>query len=431
MHDLRDIRNNPDQFLRGMLRRGLDFNLDDLLEPDRRKRDITTKLDEMRQRRNVVSKQIGDKRKLKEDSSDLEIEMRQLGSDMKAGEEEERELEGKLRQLLLNLPNIPSDLTPDGKSEADNVVLRHWGEIPTYDFELMDHLDLANRLGILDFTRGGKITGSGFPLWHNSGALLERALINFMLDIQTVEHGYIEMSTPLMANRESMLGSGQIPKLEDDMYHCENEDLFLIPTSEVTLINQHRGELLREEDLPLKYAAYSPCFRREAGAYGSTTRGFLRTHQFNKVELVRFERPEDSDKVWEEMIGHAEEILRRLELPYRIVQLCSGDLTFNSKVCCDIEIWAPADGGKWLEASSISNCGDFQARRAGIRYRPTGGGKARFPHILNGSGLATSRLLVALLETYQTEEGSLAIPPVLRPYMHGKTVVTAADSRNA
>ncbi|MBT3231181.1 MAG: serine--tRNA ligase [Calditrichaeota bacterium] len=427
MHDLREIRNNPEQFLEGMSRREPDFNLDELLEMDQKKREITQKLDEMRQMRNSVSKQIGQKRKAKEESSDLETEMRQLGKDMKAGEEEERELDQNLRQLLLSWPNIPSDLTPIGKSEADNVVKRNWGEIPTFDFELNDHLDVANRLGMLDFTRGGKIAGSGFPLWRNAGALLERALINFMLDVQTVEHGYTEMLTPLMANRDSMLGSGQIPKLEDDMYLCEKEDLFLIPTAEVTLVNQYRGEILNEEDLPLKFAAYSPCFRREGGAYGSTTRGFLRTHQFNKVELVRFERPEEADEVWEEMIGHAEEILRRLELPYRILQLCSGDLTFNSKVCCDIEIWAPADGGKWVEASSISNCGEFQSRRAGIKYRPKGGGKARFPHILNGSGLATSRLLVALLETYQTEEGSLAIPPVLRPYMHGQTVVTATN----
>ncbi len=427
MHDLREIRNNPDEFSKRMARREPDFNPDDLLELDRKKREITLKLDQMRQRRNSVSKQIGQKRKAREDSAAFEAEMRQLGSEMKSGEEEERDLEQKLRQLLLNLPNLPSDSTPDGKSEADNVVLRTWGEIPTYDFELKDHLDVANRLGMLDFNRGGKIAGSGFPVWRNAGALLERALINFMLDVQTVEHGYVEMLTPLLANRESMLGSGQIPKLEDDMYLCEREDLFLIPTSEVTLINQYRGEILKDEELPLKFAAYSPCFRREGGAYGSTTRGFLRTHQFNKVELVRFERPEQADEVWVEMIGHAEEILRRLELPYRIVQLCTGDLTFNSKVCCDIEIWAPADGGKWLEASSISNCGDFQARRASIRYRPKGGGKARYPHILNGSGLATSRLLVALLETYQTEEGSLAIPPVLRPYMHGQTVVTATS----
>jgi len=234
--------------------------------------------------------------------------------------------------------------------------------------------------------------------------------------------------TPFVGNRATMEGSAQIPNLEDDMYHCERDDLFLIPTSEVTLINLHRGEIIPGAELPLKYVAYSPCFRREAGAYGHATRGFQRVHQFNKVEMVRFERPEDSYPAWDEMCLQAEEVLRRLELHYRVVQLCAGDMSFQAAACYDLEVWAPADGGRWLEVSSVSNCEDFQARRADIRFRPTGGGKTRYPHIINGSGLATSRLMVALLETYQTEEGSLAVPPVLRRYMRGMTVITASES---
>ncbi len=426
MHDIRYIRQNPDDFKKAMTRRGLDVDVNEILNMDDEKRNLTTKLDNMRRERNEVSKQIGMKRKAGEKSDDLETAMRELGQEVKAGEERERQLDADTRLWLQKLPNIPADSTPEGLTEKENVVERFWGEMPEYDFEVKSHLDVAERLGILDFQRGGKITGSGFPVWSGAGARLERALINFMLHVQTREHGYREMMTPFLANRESMLGSGQIPKLEDDMYCCERDDLFLIPTSEVALVNMHRGEILKEDQLPIKYVAYSPCFRREGGSYGQMTRGFLRTHQFNKVEMVRFEHPDNSEAVWLEMTGHAEEIIRRLDLHYRVVHLCAGDISFNAAECYDLEVYAPADGGKWLEVSSITNCRDFQARRANIRFKPKGG-KAQYPHILNGSGLATSRIMVALLETYQTEEGSVIIPPVLRPFMDGETVITGKD----
>ncbi len=430
MHDIREIREDPERFQRGLQRRGEEFDVQGLLELDAARRELTKELDKLRQERNSVSKQIGRSKRAGQDTFDLEAEMRRLGEELKAGEAREREQGAVLRGRLFEIPNMPADSIPDGMSESDNEEVRRWGEPPRFEFEPGDHLAVAERLGILDFKRGGKVTGSGFPVWSGAGAAIERALINFMLDLQTKEHGYREMMTPFAANRDSMLGSGQIPHLEDDMYLIEKDDLFLIPTSEVTLINLHRDEIIPESCLPLKYAAYSPCFRREAGAYGHTTRGFLRVHQFNKVELVRFERPDDSARALEEIVRHAEAVLQRLELHYRVVKLCAGELGFNASICYDLDVWAPAEGGRWLEVSSCSNCEDFQARRAGIRFRPGGGGKTEYVHILNGSGLATSRLMVALLETYQTDEGSLAIPPVLRPYLGGLTVVTATDEEN-
>lgn len=427
MHDIKQIRLDPERFRRGLERRGETPALDAVLDLDRRRRDLIGRLDAMRARRNAVSKEIGAGRQVGADTSVLEAEMRSLGRDIRTGETEERELEKGLEELLLNIPNLPADSTPDGGDASANIIARTWGDPALNDFPMLDHLDIAERLAMLDFKRGGKITGSGFPVWTGSGAGLERALINFLLDLQTRRHGYREMMTPFVASRESMRASGQIPRLEDEMYHCEREDLFLIPTSEVTLVNLHRGEMLSEADLPIRYAAYSPCFRRER-AYGKDTRGFLRVHQFNKVELVRFERPEDSYAALDELVGHAEIALQRLELSYRVVRLCAGDMGFNAAACYDLEVWAPVTK-RWLEVSSCSNCEDFQARRASIRFRRRGSGKSEFVHTLNGSGLATSRLLVALLETFQTDEGSLAIPPALRGYMGGQTVVTVAASK--
>jgi seryl-tRNA synthetase len=385
----------------------------------------------MRRERNEVSGKIGVLKKRGDDAEPLEAQMKALGDRIGSDENELRILDPELDSILLRIPNLPSDDTPEGTGSQQNAVVSTWGEAPKYDFELRDHLEVSERLEILDFSRGSKVTGSGFPVWSGEGARLERALLNFMLDLHTSRHGYREMMTPFLANYDSMLGSGQIPRLEDDMYRCartvksddEKDDLFLIPTSEVTLVNLHRDEIIPEEKLPLKYAAYSPCFRREAGAYGRLTRGFLRVHQFNKVELVRFERPEDSDAALVELVTHAQEVLKQLELHHRVVQLCAGDLGFNARTCYDLEVWAPGEK-QWLEVSSCSNCGAFQARRAQIRFRPGGGGKTEFLHTLNGSGLATSRLMVALLETYQTEEGSLVIPPALRPFMDGRTAIT-------
>lgn len=424
MHDIKLIRNDPQQFHQKLLIRKVDVDVERILEMDVQQRALIGQLDEMRQLRNSLSKKVGSERKSGKDTTELQAEIRVLGTNIKDGEVEEKRLSEQIRDVLLDLPNLPSESTPIGANETENVVISKWGKIPTFEFELQDHLSVAERLNILDFKRGGKITGSGFPVWSGAGAKLERALINFMLDLQTGEHGYREMMTPLLSNRESMLGTGQIPHLEDDMYLCEKDDLFLIPTSETMLVNLHRSEIIPEEDLPIRYAAYTPCFRREAGSWGKDTRGFQRTHQFNKIEMVRIERPEKSEQALKELIQHATEVLKRLELPYRLVQLCSGDLPFQASTCYDLEVWAPADGGRWLEVSSCSDCDSFQARRASIRYRNKDG-KVDFVHTLNGSGLATSRVLVALIESYQTEEGSLAIPPVLRPYMNDMSVIMA------
>ncbi|MDP8228468.1 MAG: serine--tRNA ligase [Candidatus Electryoneaceae bacterium] len=426
MHSIKDIRQDPEEFRKQLLRRNETVDVDELLELDRKRRELTSQLDELRRMRNTVSKKIGGAKKSGQDTEDLQVKMRMLGEGLKVGEIEEKRLAEAIYQRLMAIPNIPDDSTPEGADSRENVVVAHWGEPPTFDFDLLDHLTLAEQLGILDFPRGGKITGSGFPVWSGAGALLERALLNFMLDIQTREHGYREMITPFLGNRESMIGSGQIPHLEDDMYHCDKDDLFLIPTSEVMLVNLHRGEILSEDQLPIRYTANSPCFRREAGSWGRDTRGFQRTHQFNKVEMVRLEKPEDAGEALEQLIRHAETILRRLDLHYRTVHLCGGDLPFQASTCYDLEVWAPADGGRWLEVSSCSNCGTFQAQRASIRYRPKTG-KTEYVHTLNGSGLATSRLMVALIETYQTEEQSFAIPPVLRPYMGGISAITVSE----
>lgn len=423
MHDIKAIRQDPEKFRTGLLRRGETHGVDQLLDLEKQRREVISRLDEMRAQRNAASKAIGDGRKSGQDTSAQEAEVRAAGDAIKGAEARERELDAEIEQILLAIPNLPDASTPDGRDASGNIVVRSWGSSPTFDFALLDHLELAERLEILDFKRGGKMSGSGFPVWSGLGAKLERALINLFLDTQTGKHGYREMMTPFVATRESLQASGQIPRLEDDMYQCERDGLYLIPTSEVTLVNLHRGETLETGELPIKYAAYSPCFRREAGTYGKDTRGFQRVHQFNKVEMVRFTRPSESWDALEEMVGNAEAVLQALELPYRLLRLCAGDMGFNAAACYDLEVWAPATG-KWLEVSSCSNCTDFQARRGNIRYRNPETGKLEFVHTLNGSGLATSRVFVALLENYQTSEGWIAIPPALRPYMGGLTAIT-------
>ena len=317
---------------------------------------------------------------------------------------------------------MPHKTTPRGKDASENVETKRWGKIPEFDFKPLSHLELGERLDILDFKRGGKVTGSGFPVYKGDGARLERALINFMLDVHIEKHGYTEVFPPFLANRASMFGTGQLPKLEDDMYYAPKDDLFLIPTAEVPVTNLHRDEILEGDDLPIKYVAYSACFRREAGSYGKETHGFLRVHQFNKVEMVNFVRPEDSYERHEQLLKEATDILEMLEIPYRVLLLCSGDLSFAAAKCYDIETWSPYEQ-KWLEASSVSNFEDFQARRANIRFRPEKGAKPQFVHTLNGSGLATSRLMVSLMETYQTDEGTIVIPEPLRKYMGGQSII--------
>jgi seryl-tRNA synthetase len=332
------------------------------------------------------------------------------------------ELDQSIFDELIKIPNMPHATTPTGKDASENVEIKIWGEIPEFDFKILNHVELGERLNILDFPRGGKVTGSGFPVYKGMGATLERALINFMIDFHLKNHKYTEIFPPFVANRESMFGTGQLPKLIDDMYFCEKDDLFLIPTAEVPVTNLHRDEILSGDELPIKYVAYSACFRREAGSYGRDTRGFLRVHQFNKVEMVNFVHPEESEKVHEVMLSEATEILEALNIPYRVLLLCSGDLSFAAAKCYDIETWSPAEN-KWLEVSSVSNFMDFQARRANIRFRSEKGAKPQFVHTLNGSGLATSRLMVSLLENNQTDEGTIMVPEALIPYMHGKSVI--------
>ncbi|MFC2149979.1 serine--tRNA ligase [Calditrichota bacterium] len=433
MHDIKEIAKNPESFADALKRRNHQIDIHYLVSLHDQVRKIAGDIDNLRARRNEVSQLIGESKRNKNSDIDVSVlstESKEIGVSLKQLEDKRVDIESMLNDELLHIPNLPSINTPDGLSAKDNVLVREAGAKQVFEFTPRDHLEIAERLNLLDFPRGGKITGSGFPIWTGWGAKLERALLNFMLDLHTFEHGYQEMMTPFMANRASMTGTGQIPHLEDDMYRMEKDDLFMIPTSEVTLVNLHRDDLLNESDLPLKYVAYSPNFRREAGAYGAATRGFLRVHQFNKVELVRFEKPERSSEVLEEIVSHATRILDLLEIPYRVLKLCAGDMAFQAAMCYDIEVWAPGtEGGKYLETSSCSNCEDFQSRRANIRYRPFGGGKPVYPHTLNGSALATSRLLVAILENYQTEEGSLIVPEVLRKYLNGQTVITAETEK--
>jgi seryl-tRNA synthetase len=417
MLDIQLIRDDPDKVIAGLKRKGVEGDVYGIWELDKEWRTLLSKTDLLRHERNTVSKEISVLAKQGKDFSDIRERMKQIAEDIKTQEDRIRESETSIHDKMLWLPNLPHETAPDGLSSEDNVEVRRWGEdLRTFDFPLKDHLELGKSLDILDFPRGSKIAGSGFPLYKGFGASLERALLNFMLDTQVKERGYREVFPPFMVNRDSMIGTGQLPKLANDMYHCPVDDLFLIPTAEVPITNIHRDEILLEERLPIRYAGYTACFRREAGSYGKETRGFLRVHQFNKVELVKFVHPEKSYEELELLLQDAENILRKLEIPYRVVELCAGDLSFAAAKCYDIEVWAPGEKA-WLEASSCSNFEDFQARRMNIRYRTKDTKKTNFVHTLNGSGLATSRLMVALLENYQTDEGTIAVPEVLRPYL--------------
>ena len=342
--------------------------------------------------------------------------MRQVGDKIKSLEQKANGYKEKLDTSLLELPNLPHESVPEGKNEKNNKIIREWGKPKKQNFEIKSHMELGEKLGLFDFERAAKISGSGFPLYTDKGAKLERALINYMLDVQTEEHGYTEIFPPFLVRSSSATTTGQLPKFSEDMYPSEKDGLWLIPTSEVPLTNIHMDEILSEDQLPICYSAYSACFRREAGSYGKETRGLLRLHQFNKVELVQFVKPEESYKVLELLTGHAETILQSLGLQYRVVELCTGDLSFSAAKCYDLELWASGEG-KWLEVSSCSNFEDFQARRGNIRFRRNSDKKVEFVHTLNGSGVATPRLLVALLETYQNADGSISIPDPLQPYM--------------
>lgn len=423
MLDIKFIRENPDLIKRGIEAKNEMGDVDHLLRLDAERRRIIFEVEEKKKQRNENSRLVSKYKKDGKDTDEVIAKTKEISEQIKEMDHRLAELENEIHDALSRIPNMPHSSTPVGKDASDNVQIKSWGELPEFDFEPLDHLRLGERLDILDFKRGGKISGSGFPVYKGLGARLERALINFMLDVHTSKHGYTEVFPPFVVNRNSMYATGQLPKLEDDMYLAAKDDLFLIPTAEVPLTNLHRDEILSGDKLPIKYAAYSACFRREAGSYGKETRGFLRVHQFNKVELVNFVRPEESYKAHERLLGEATKILQLLELPYRILLLCSGDLSFAAAKCYDIETWSVAEN-KWLETSSVSNFEDFQARRGNIRFKDGKGTKPRFVHTLNGSGLATSRLMVSLLEQYQTDEGTVIVPTVLRPYMGGIDVIS-------
>ncbi len=416
MLDLKFVRSNLDRIREMIMNRGYDLDISrfEALDEERRKR--LTRLEELRHRRNRVSEEIAAMKKRGEDASGVIAEMKDVSSRIKEGEKELSQFLEELDQLLMIVPNIPGESVPVGKDETDNPVVRTWGEIPKMDFEALPHWEIGERLGILDFARAAKIAGARFALYRGLGARLERALISFMLDVHTREHGYTEVLPPFMVNSAAMAGTGQLPKFKEDLFKIEDWDYYLIPTAEVPVTNIHREEILPEKDLPIYYVAYTPCFRSEAGSYGKDTRGLIRQHQFNKVELVKFTRPEDSYAELEKLTRDAEEILERLELPYRTVTLCTGDLGFSAAKTYDLEVWLPGQD-LYREISSCSNFGDFQARRAGIRFKREGGKGTELVHTLNGSGLAVGRTLVAILENYLQADGSVAIPKALRPYM--------------
>ncbi len=419
MLDIKFIRENPEVVRTAIKNKHEKDNLDQLLNLDVERRELLKKVEELKSQKNKASEEVAKLKRERKDASEIIQKMKSVSDEISTLDKQLSEIERQLNQILLFIPNVPHSSVPVGDNSTHNVEVRKWAP-EGYSYELengnyLDHLSLGKKLEILDFERGAKISGSGFPVYVGKGATLERALINFMLDYHLQKHGYKEIFPPFLVNRDSMIGTGQIPKLEEDMYHCVEDDLFPIPTAEVPITNFYRNEILKEEDLPIKFVGYSACFRREAGSYGKDTKGFLRVHQFNKVEMVKFVKPEDSYDELESLVNDAEEILKELKIPYRVMLLCTGDLSFSAAKCYDIEVWAPVEK-KYLEASSCSNFESFQARRANIRFRRKDGGKPEFVHTLNGSGLATSRLMVSILENYQTPEGKLIVPKVLQKY---------------
>lgn len=421
MLDLKRLRDNEAEVREGLRRKHSTVDLDAIVALDRDRRHLLTEVEAMKGKRNTVSKEIGIRKKRGEDVAAVMAAMRELGDQVTALDERIRQTEEALHERWLSVPNLPHASVPEGRDATDNKVVRVVGEPRAFDFKPRPHYELGDILGLFDFERATRMTGAGFPLYLGAGAKLERALIQFMLDLHSREHGYTEMSPPFVVNSASMTGTGQLPKMKDDMYHMPVDDLWLIPTAEVPVTNYFRDEIL-DRPLPVAFAAYTPCFRREAGAAGRETRGLIRVHQFDKVEMVRFVDPATSYDELEKLVGHAEAVLNALGLHYRVLQLCSGDLSFAAAKCYDIELWAPGHNG-WLEVSSCSNFEDFQARRAGIRYR-NADGKPVFVHTLNGSGVALARLVVAILENYQQPDGSVLLPDAIRPYMGGLDRIT-------
>lgn len=423
MLDLKFLRANFEEVKAKLQHRGEDLtDLGKFEELDRTRRELILEVEQLKSKRNEVSQQVAVLKREKQDADHLIVEMKEVGDKIKGLDDQLRDVEETLEKLLLSIPNIPHESVPVGETEDDNVEIRKWGEIPSFEFEPKPHWDVADGLGIVDFERAGKVTGSRFVFYKGLGAKLERALFNFMLDLHTEEHGYEEVLPPYIVNRASMTGTGQLPKFEEDAFRIESEDFFLIPTAEVPVTNLHRDEILSGEDLPINYAAFSACFRSEAGSAGRDTRGLIRQHQFNKVELVKFVKPEDSYEELEKLTGHAEKVLQLLGLPYRVLSMCTGDLGFTAAKKYDIEVWIPSYE-TYREISSCSNFESFQARRANIRFRREPKGKPEAVHTLNGSGLAIGRTVAAILENFQQADGSVVIPEVLRPYMGNRDVI--------
>ena len=415
MLDIRLIRENPEKINELLKRRNPDLSIDAILEVDEERRQIQTQADELRAKRKNESQKIGLMKKNGENTDSIQEEVRKIGDEIKVLEEKQAELDDKQRNLLLHTPNIPDETTPIGASDEDNVEVSRWGEPTKFDFDFKAHWDLCEEKNLVDFERGVKISQSRFTLYRGKGAKLERAVINFFLDQHTEKQGYEEILPPFMANAATMTGTGQLPKFKEDMYKCVDEDLYLIPTAEVPVTNIYSNEILSEDDLPKYMTAYTPCFRREAGSAGKDTRGLIRVHQFNKVEMVKLCTPESSPLEHEKLTRDAEEMLELLGLPYRKVALSTGDIGFSANKCWDLEVWMPSYNA-YKEISSCSNFGDYQARRAGIRYKEKSTGKVRFVHTINGSGLAVGRTVAAIIENYQQPDGTIVVPEVLRKY---------------
>ncbi|OOB78087.1 MAG: serine--tRNA ligase [Epulopiscium sp. Nuni2H_MBin001] len=422
MIDIKILREDMPRVQKGLASRKSNVDLDEFISLDNKYRELLQKVEVLKSEQNVVSKQVPLLKKAGEDVTDILAKMKLLSEQIKELDQEVREINDKLQAFLLTLPNLPNDAVAIGASDDDNVELRKVGEVPQFDFEVKPHWDLGESLDILDFEKASKVTGSRFTFYKGQGARLERALINFMLNMHIDEHGYTEVLPPLMVNRSSMYGTGQLPKFEEDAFKVQDTDYFLVPTAEVPVTNMYREQILTATQLPIKHCAYSACFRAEAGSAGRDTRGIIRQHQFNKVELVKFTTPEQSYEELEKLTNDAENILKALKLPYRVVRLCTGDLGFSSAMTYDIEVWMPSYN-RYVEISSCSNFEDFQARRANIKYKNNIKDKAQFVHTLNGSGLAIGRTVAAILENYQQEDGTIIIPEVLIPYMGGASVI--------
>ncbi len=421
MLDIKRIRQEADQVKEALKKRNTEYPIDDAIALDERRRTLVTAVEQKKAEQNKASKQIPMFKKEGKDVQPIFDEMKVLSDEIKVMDDEVREIDDKLRKMLLEIPNTPHASVPEGDDDSCNKEVDRWGEVPTFDFEPQPHWDIGTKLGVLDFERATKITGPRFSMFWGLGSRLERAIYSFMLDLHTSEHGYTEISTPFMVNRDSMTGTGQLPKFEFDMFHIPSKDYFLVPTAEVPLTNLLRDEIIENERLPIYYTAYTPCFRQEAGSAGRDTRGLIRNHQFDKVELVKFSDQENSYDELESLTKAAQEVLKRLGLAHRVVCLCGGDLGFSSAKTYDIEVWMPSYG-KYVEISSCSNFEDYQSRRANLRYRDASG-KTRFLHTLNGSGLAVGRTFAAILENYQQADGSVVIPEMLRPYMNNMDVI--------